>query len=182
MVNSVVKSPNVSPVDYGRKYLAVVMPEHLIQAYCLEEYFEHMYDEKGVDSPKKLRFKGSFHVEVKDVDMKQPNSTGYITITEKRGRLRHKIVKTYHFDNEAELAEFIMYLNVTTINESYVMYTGVKIAGGSIIKAIIRGEAYIDKYFDRIEGRPKFNWKKGVSKVLTMFASAVIATVVTILL
>lgn len=156
------------------------VPDHLKQAYCLKEYLEHHYDERGNDTLKK-RFNGKLSVSIKGVTKEQ--NTGSITFTEKRkGLFSKKIVKTYEFSNQVEYNEFMTCFGIDVISSNFLTLSGVQIAGGSIIKAIIRGDNYVDKYFDRIEQKPKLVISAALVKIATMSASAIIATLVTILL
>ena len=157
------------------------VPVYLREAYFLKEYLEHNYNEQGLDDRKNLRFKGKISVDIVGVK-KAPPKTGHITITEKRGTFKRNIVKTYQFSNEDDITDFLKRFQSETINKKYIMLSGVKAAGGSVIKALIREDAYIDKYYNRIEDKPKFTWKKGLSNAITTIGSATTGAIVSIIL
>ena len=128
------------------------VPQLLRQCYYIKQYFEHNYDENGHDVMEK-RFRGMVHVNVTDKD---------ITFFEKRGLFTRNITKVYTYKDKSDMEELDQYFHIDErcvpdyINDNIMTLTGVKFAGGSVIKAILRSESYIDKYYDRIEKQPKF--------------------------
>jgi len=123
----------------------------LKQSYYLKQYFEHNYDVNGHDKAFK-RFFGKITVTITDSS---------VTLSEKRKLFSKNIHKTYKFDNNADREEFEFNFALSDndipsgIDDNIFTYTGVQIAGGSVLKAVLRGDTYIDKYFDRVEKKIK---------------------------
>ena len=141
--------------------------EYIKEARYLEDYFEHNYDENGHEKGMK-RFFSKVSVSVSP-DLKS------VTIHEKRRLFKKAINKVYNFVNNFEMEEFQIAFGInaetllpSTIDDNIITLTGVQIAGGSVIKAILRGDTYIDKYYDRVE-------KKIKSKFVTAFAKTLSA-------
>ena len=140
--------------------------EYLKASYYLEQYFEHNYDENGHEKKMK-RFFSKVSVTV-STDLKS------VTIHEKRGLFKKAINKVYNFVNNFEMEEFQIAFGInadtlvpSTIDDNIITLTGVQIAGGSVIKAILRGETYIDKYYDRVEKKIKSRFVTAFAKTLS---------------
>ena len=141
----------------------------LKQSFYLKQYFEHFYDENGKENTLK-RFLGKVKVSI------TPDS---VTIEETRQAFKKHITYTYHFNNSVEVEELESFFNVSTegiptdIDNIVQKLTDIKLNGGSVIKAILLGNDYCDKYYDRITKRPKTHKLEKVSKAMIDLTCAI---------
>lgn len=138
------KSVSVTPTQSVERVVKVPhfgddVPEHLRNAYLLKDWIEHSHK----------RIRNTLSVKFDDKS---------VTITEKR-TLRKESV-TYNFANENDLITFITCFSVDNLDEQLTLLMGVKIANGSIIKTLIRGQPYYDEYYDTIMKKPKYHTMK----------------------
>ena len=140
----------------------------LKQSFYLKQYFEHFYDENGKENTLK-RFLGKVKVTI------TPTS---VTFSETRQAFKFHKTQTYHFDNEDDVKELESFFGVEDGTPTYVegmihMLTGIKLNGGSVIKAILLGNNYCDRYWDRTTKKPKTHVMSATLKTITVVASAV---------
>ena len=133
------------------------VPEHLKNAYLLKDWVEH--------SHKRIRDSLSIQYD-----------SNKVTITEKRTKMSKEVV-TYDFNNDIDISNFLLYFDIESIKPEIRLLVGVKIAGGSIIKSLIRGQTYYDTYWDTIAKKPKSHTMKKIlegSAAVIVFVASVL--------
>ncbi len=143
------------------------VPDYLQVAYRFKDFIDHDYDEFGRD-------KGALFNRI-TVNL----TSERIIIKELRPFYTKKVKLIYNFNNEYEQKIFMELFKIDNINEAKKILCSVNEVGGSVLKCIIRGDNYIDKYYDKIECKPKHHHFKKALETATKFC-VIFGTVITI--